>query len=129
MIDPASALRPARNGPGTRVLRRARPRPEPRGPGVLGHRVRLDGKAFTRDGRRFQVCGVTYGPFAPNGADEPFPAEDQARADFAHMRAIGVNSVRTYHLPPDWFLRLADDEGMAVFIDIPWAKHTCFLES
>jgi GT2 family glycosyltransferase len=45
------------------------------------------------------------------------------------MHAIGINSLRTYHLPPEWFLHLADEEGMTVFIDVPWAKHLCFLDS
>jgi GT2 family glycosyltransferase len=94
-----------------------------------GKRVRVDGKRFARGGERFRVQGITYGPFAPNGKGEPFPEPERTRADFAAMRAAGVNAVRTYHLPPEWFLALAGEEGLAVFIDVPWAKHLCFLES
>jgi GT2 family glycosyltransferase len=49
--------------------------------------------------------------------------------DFARMRDIGINAVRTYHVPPESFLRLGDEHGMAVLIDVPWAKHLCFLDS
>ncbi|MBR2815218.1 MAG: hypothetical protein IKE60_11240, partial [Reyranella sp.] len=38
-----------------------------------GGRVGLDGKFFVRDGKKFRVQGVTYGPFAPNPSQEPFP--------------------------------------------------------
>jgi GT2 family glycosyltransferase len=92
-------------------------------------RVRVDGKRFARAGRRLRVQGVTYGPFAVNGLGEPFPEPGRVRRDFTCMRDAGINAVRTYHLPPEWFLTLADEEGLAVFIDIPWAKHLCFLDS
>src|SRR6516225_5096892 len=101
----------------------------------LGNRVRVDGRFFARAARedapgwQFRVRGVTYGPFAPNGAGEPFPAPDRVGEDFARMRDAGINSVRTYHVPPEWLLRAADELGLAVFVDVPWAKHLCFLES
>src|SRR5688500_1144468 len=91
-------------------------------------RVRVDGLGFTRGGRRLRVRGMTYGPFAPNAAGEPFPATGRARADFAAMRQVGVNAIRTYHVPPEWFLRLADEAGLGVFVDVPWPKHLCFLD-
>jgi GT2 family glycosyltransferase len=92
-------------------------------------RVCVDGKRFARGGRRLRVRGVTYGPFAPDNCGDPFPAPDQVRDDFAGMRTIGVNAVRIYHVPPEWLLSLADAEGIAVLIDVPWAKHLCFLDS
>src|SRR5262249_61755173 len=101
----------------------------------LEHRIRVDGRLFARParagtpGERFRVQGVTYGPFAPNEAGEPFPDVARVREDFIRMRDIGINSVRTYHVPPEWFFRAADEQGMAVFVDVPWAKHVCFLES
>src|SRR5262245_18934847 len=81
-------------------------------PARPGPRVRVDGKGFARGGRRLRVQGVTYGPFAPGGDGEPFPAPEQARADFAAMRAAEVNAVRAYHVPPEWLLRLADEDGV-----------------
>jgi GT2 family glycosyltransferase len=45
------------------------------------------------------------------------------------MRGASINAIRTYHVPPAWLLDLADLAGMYVLIDIPWAKHVCFLDS
>jgi len=92
-------------------------------------RVRGDGKFFVRGGKRFRVQGVTYGPFAPKEDGDPFPAPQRVSDDFTRMRNIGINSIRTYHVPPDWLLRLADEQSLAVFVDVPWAKHQCFLET
>ncbi len=94
-----------------------------------GARPRVAGKFFSRGGERLRVRGVTYGPFAPGADGQPFAAPARAAADFAAMRAAGINAVRTYHLPPDWLLGLADEHGLNVFIDVPWPKHLCFLDS
>jgi GT2 family glycosyltransferase len=95
----------------------------------MGERARIDGKFFSLRGQRIRIQGVTYGPFAPNPRQEPFPAAERIADDFASMQAIGINAIRTYHVPPDWFLSLADEQGMMVFVDVPWPKHLCFLES
>jgi GT2 family glycosyltransferase len=92
-------------------------------------RVKISGKSFIRDAQKLRMHGVTYGPFAANELGEPFPSCPRVRADFQQMRSMGVNAIRTYHLPPDWFLRLADEQGLLVLIDVPWAKHLCFLDS
>ncbi|HET6879209.1 MAG TPA: glycosyltransferase [Pirellulales bacterium] len=97
-----------------------------RAPAAL--RPGVDGKFFTREGERLRVQGVTYGPFAPNIDGEPFPARGLAAADFEQMTACGVNAIRTYHLPPEWLLALADELRLNVFVDVPWSKHLCFLE-
>ncbi len=81
-----------------------------------------------RDGRRWRVQGVTYGPFAPNAQNEPFPSPQTVRTDFKRMQEAGVNAIRTYHFPPAWFLDLAEQEGIAVLADTPWPKHLCFLD-
>jgi GT2 family glycosyltransferase len=90
--------------------------------------VRVDGKFLTRGRQRVRVQGVTYGPFAPNSQGEPLPELSRVAEDFAGMRAAGINAVRAYHLPPEWFLTLADEQGMLVFVDVPWSKHLCFME-
>src|SRR5438105_15063062 len=92
-------------------------------------RVRAEGKFLARGGRRLRVCGVTYGPFAPDPDGLPFPAPARVADDFARMRNAGINSVRTYHLPPEWLLRLPDAHGMTALLDVPWPKHLCFLDS
>ncbi len=94
------------------------------GPGRAG----IAGRFFVRDNRHLRVRGVTYGPFAPNGNGESFPRPEQVVQDFAQMRLAGVNAIRTYDLPPPWFLDLADAEGMNLLVDVPWPRHLCFLD-
>src|SRR5690242_9991693 len=77
-------------------------------------RVVVDGKFFARGGRRLLIQGVTYGPFAPDQENGPFPGEQQVRLDFSRMRKAGINAIRTYHVPPEWLLDLADEQGIAV---------------
>jgi len=53
---------------------------------------------------------------------------EQVREDFAHIRLLGANTVRVYVPAPKWFLDEALEQGLFVFIDIPWEKHRCFFE-
>ncbi len=101
---------------------------EGRLPEVLG-RVQVTGKYFARGGKPWQALGVTYGPFPLNAQEQPFPSPERVHDDFAGMKAAGINSLRAYSVPPEWFLEQADEQGLAVFVDVPWAKHLCFLES
>ena len=102
-------------------------RPGPVAPtGVV--RPRAEGKFFTRGGRRLRIQGVTYGPFAPNTDGEPFPGAGVVACDFERMAAAGINAIRTYDVPPEWLLSMAEEHRLHVFIDVPWSKHVCFLE-
>jgi GT2 family glycosyltransferase len=92
-------------------------------------RARIDGKFFIRSGQRLEIRGVTYGPFAPDADGHQFPPQRRVREDFLAMGEAGINSVRTYHVPPAWLLSLADELDINVFVDVPWRKHLCFLES
>src|SRR5438128_883628 len=74
-------------------------------------RVRVDGRGLTRGSSRLHVRGVTYGPFAPGSEGTTFPAPERVEEDFARMGAAGINSIRTYHLPPSWLLEQADEQG------------------
>jgi GT2 family glycosyltransferase len=95
----------------------------------IRERVRVNGKFFARGKKRLTIQGVTYGPFAPDEVGHQFPSADRVEDDFARMREIGINCIRTYHVPPEWFLNLADEQQMALFVDVPWPKHLCFLDS
>jgi GT2 family glycosyltransferase len=44
------------------------------------------------------------------------------------MQCARVNAIRTYCTPPEWLLDMADEAGISVLMDIPWAKHVCFLD-
>ena len=100
------------------------------GPGdIVQPRVRVDGKFFRLGEQKFYVKGVTYGPFAPNAEGEHFAGEERTRADFELIRQLGANVLRVYYVPPKWFLDLALEYGLRVLPDVPWNKHTCFLDS
>lgn len=92
-------------------------------------RISVDGKFFRRGARKFFPRGVAYGPFALNGAQEPFPSPEQTARDFDLARELGANLVRVYNVPPRWLLDLAAARELVVLIDIPWNKHLCFLDS
>ncbi|MEJ7590787.1 MAG: glycosyltransferase [Planctomycetaceae bacterium] len=94
-----------------------------------GERVRVDGKFFSRGDHRLRIQGVTYGPFAPDARGLQFPQAARLRADFDQMSANEVNAIRTYHVPPPELLEAADEAGKVVLIDVPWARHLCFLDS
>src|SRR5262245_23745264 len=107
---------------------RARPGVPRTGPATRP-RVRVDGLALSFAGKRLRLQGVTYGPFAPNAAGEPLPDLEVVSDDFDRMREVGINALRTYHVPPRWLLDLAEERGIFVLVDVPWCKHLCFLES
>jgi GT2 family glycosyltransferase len=92
-------------------------------------RVSVDGKFFRLGARKFHMKGITYGPFAPNAQGEMFASPEQTVRDLKQTTELGANVLRLYHVPPRWFLDLAADQGLKVLIDIPWAKHLCFLDS
>ena len=95
---------------------------------AMSHRVRLDGKFFRLDGAKFYPKGVTYGPFRPNAAGEFLPEPGQTRAALMQVRELGANLLRIYHVPPRWFLGLAEELGIKLLVDIPWSNHLCFLD-
>src|SRR5262245_55081665 len=92
-------------------------------------RVSVDGKFFRLTEEKFNVKGVTYGPFASNAENEMFPSREQTALDLAQIRELGGNVLRLYHVPSRWFLDLAAEQDLKVLIDVPWPKHLCFLDS
>src|SRR5215468_8849617 len=86
------------------------------------------GKFFFRGAEKFFVRSVTYGPFAPSEDGTQFPRPALVQRDFALMRDLGANAIRTFTVPPLWLLDLAHEYGIAVLVGLPWAEHVCFLE-
>jgi len=93
----------------------------------VANRVRRDGKFFRLGSDKFYVKGLTYGPFKPNAAGDPLPDAEQVRRDFEQMRDLGANCVRIYHVPPPWFLDLAGEMGLKIFLDVAWPKNLTFV--
>ena len=91
------------------------------------NRVRRDGKFFRLGEEKFFVKGVTYGPFAPNRDGLFLPERAQVRKDFQQIQELGANCIRIYHVPPVWFLDLAQEMGLKIFLDVDWPKNLTFV--
>jgi GT2 family glycosyltransferase len=85
------------------------------------------GKFLWSGGDKLYLQGVTYGPFRPGEDDAPYPPQAVVARDFAAMREVGINSVRTYSPPPHWLLDLAAEVGLHVLVGIAWEQHVAFL--
>jgi len=97
----------------------ARERSEAGAPSPLVGAPRVEGKFLSRGGRRLRAKGVIYGPFPPGDEGHQFPEPGRVRDDFARMLDVGVNAIRTYHVPPAWLLEEAQRQGLSVLVDIP----------
>jgi glycosyltransferase involved in cell wall biosynthesis len=92
-------------------------------------RPRVAGKFFFGNGEKVFVRGVTYGPFAIGSHGAQFPERDQVGRDFAAIRDLGANCVRTFTPPPRWLLDLAAEHELWVLVGLAWTQHTCFLDA
>ncbi len=91
-------------------------------------RVEVRGKFLWLGTTKFFMRGVSYGPFQPDAMGSPFPSAEQIQQDFALMRQAGINTIRTYDVPPQRLLDLALQWNIRVLVGIPWAQHICFLD-
>lgn len=92
-------------------------------------RIQVRAKFFWEGDRKWFLKGVAYGPFRPNADGDPIATPERAREDFLMMRAMGINLIRIYHVPPRWLLDAAAEHGLRVLISIPWTQHVEFLNS
>ncbi len=90
-------------------------------------RVCVAGKFLAVAGERFLVKGVSYGTFAPDADGVQFPSRQQVSSDFRAMAAHGLNTIRTYTVPPMWLMDAAHAQGLHVMVGIPWSQHVAFL--
>lgn len=86
------------------------------------------GKFISLGQDKFYVRGVTYGPFRPNAAGSEYHDAEHVDRDFRQMAALGINSVRTYTVPPRWLLDAAWEYGLRVLVGLAWEQHTAFLD-
>jgi GT2 family glycosyltransferase len=91
-------------------------------------RPRVEGKFLTVNDEKFYVRGVTYGTFQPDEDGFNFPAPNAIEKDFALISSFGINSVRTYTLPPLYLLDCAQKYDLKVLVGLPWEQHITFLD-
>lgn len=90
--------------------------------------VRVAGKYFqTQDDSFWWLNGVTYGPFPPNAAGDPFPEAARLESDLKLAAALGFNTLRLY-APPTTLLRAAARKnGLRLLVTLTWTDHVDFL--
>jgi GT2 family glycosyltransferase len=91
-------------------------------------RPEVRGKFIFSGAEKIYVRGVTYGTFRPDDQGNEFHDRESVAHDFAEMVDHGINAVRTYTVPPRWFLDLAAGYGLRVMIGLPWQQHVTFLD-
>src|SRR5687767_8310196 len=92
-------------------------------------RLQVKGKFLYINNEKFYIKGVTYGTFSPDENGIQFPEAPVVEADFALMAEHGVNSVRTYTVPPVYLLDIAQKHRLKVMVGLPWEQHITFLET
>jgi GT2 family glycosyltransferase len=92
------------------------------------YKIVAGGKFLRVSGEDFLVRGVAYGTFAPRADGHQFPEQDQVRRDFRLMRGAGINTVRTYLIPPSDVLDIAAENGLRVMAGVNWPQHVAFLD-
>ena len=96
---------------------------------AIQNRITVHGKFLYEGKNKFLIKGVTYGTFAPNVTLSQFPSTEIIDQDFALMAKKGINSVRTYTVPPIQLLDIAHKYGLKVMVGLPWEQHITFLDS
>ncbi len=95
---------------------------------VLNSKLHVKGKFLFFGNEKFYVKGVTYGTFKPNSEGLHFPEPEIIEKDFAQMAKYGINTVRTYTVPPVYLLDIAQKHGLFVMAGLPWEQHITFLD-
>jgi len=93
-----------------------------------GARPRVQGKFIFVGNEKFWVRGVTYGAFRPDANGNEYHNSETIERDFARMAANGLNTIRTYTVPPRWLLDAAQRYGLRVMVGLPWEQHVTFLD-
>jgi O-antigen biosynthesis protein len=95
---------------------------------VTGERPQVRGKFLYVRNQKFYIRGVTYGTFETDENGTEIHDPDVVERDFANMARNGINSVRTYTVPPTWLLDAAERHGLFVMVGLPWEQHIAFLD-
>ncbi|MGL6266463.1 MAG: glycoside hydrolase family 2 TIM barrel-domain containing protein, partial [Chitinophagaceae bacterium] len=93
------------------------------------HNIQVRGKFIVVNNDKFIIKGVTYGTFRPDENGIQYPGSDIIEKDFSLMNLHGINTVRTYTVPPVHLLNIALQKGIKVMVGLPWEQHITFLDS
>ncbi len=88
----------------------------------------MRGKFLFIGEEKLYVRGVTYGPFRPGQDGTEYPNPARVAQDLEAIAAIGINTIRTYNVPPRWFLDAAQCAHLRVMVGLPWEQHVAFLD-
>ena len=91
--------------------------------------VEVDGKFFRLKGELWPLKGVAYGPFGQDPKIDAFASRERTLKDFELIRSAGFNALRVYHVPPQWFMDMAQEHALKLWIDLQWGQHHAFLDS
>jgi len=91
-------------------------------------RPEVQGKFIFVGEEKLYVRGVAYGPFRAAEDESEYADESRVAQDFEAMAAAGINTVRTYTVPPRWFLDAAQRANLRVMVGLPWEQHVTFLD-
>ncbi len=97
-------------------------------PTISYERPRAEGKFVFLGRDKFFIKGVSYGTFRVADDGSEFRHSGRVERDMDEMSAHGVNAIRTYTVPPPWFLDAALTRGLRVMVGIPWEQHVTFLD-
>lgn len=81
-------------------------------------RLRVRGKFFFDGDVKFQIRGITYGPFQPDESGCKYHNPEVVRRDFLDISRHGFNAVRTYTRPPRWLLDIAAERNLKVLVGV-----------
>jgi O-antigen biosynthesis protein len=82
---------------------------------------------FLDNGTKLYLRGVTYGTFRPLEDGAEYPGREVVERDFTAMAANGINTVRTYTVPPRWLLDSAYRHGLHVMVGLSVERHVGYL--
>ncbi len=102
--------------------------PSPRSPRAASLRPRVGGKFLYVGDEKLWIRGVTYGAFRPDVDGAEYHDLQAVERDFDQIAAVGLNTIRTYTVPPRWLLDSAQRRGLRVMVGLPWEEHVTFLD-
>ncbi len=94
---------------------------------AAGARPAARGKFLFAGDEKLYVRGVTYGTFRPDANGDEYPPPATARRDLSLMAENGFNAVRTYTMPPRWFLDMAVEEHLFVSVSLAAERSVGYL--